>query len=211
MSASLAFLAIIGALSLGVVSPGASFVMVLRTSLAVSRRAGVAAALGMGAGGVAFAGLALLGLQAVIAQAAWAYLGLKLIGAGYLLTLAWRMWRGADTPLEAPRAPALGGGSAGRAFALGLATQLSNPKTAIVYASVFAALLPTPTPTWLMVALPPAVFTLETSWYAVVALVASAEGPRDAYGRAKRWIDRLAGAVMAGLGARLILDAVRPG
>jgi len=210
MSASLAFLAIVGALSLGVISPGASFVMVLRTSLAVSRRAGVAAALGMGAGGVAFAGLALLGLQAVIAQAGWAYLGLKLIGAGYLLTLAWRMWRGADAPLEAPQAKARGG-SVARAFALGLATQLSNPKTAIVYASVFAALLPTPPPTWLMVALPPVVFVLEASWYALVALVASAERPRVAYGRAKRWIDRLAGAVMAGLGARLILDAVRPG
>lgn len=210
MSASLAFFAIVGALALGVVSPGASFVMVLRTALAVSRRAGVAAALGMGAGGVGFAGLALLGLQAVITQAGWAYLGLKLIGAAYLLTLAWRMWRGADTPLATPETRPLGG-SVGRAFALGLATQLSNPKTAIVYASVFAALLPSPTPGWLMIALPPVVFTLEAGWYALVALAASAERARVVYGRAKRWLDRAAGAAMAGLGARLILDAVRPG
>jgi threonine/homoserine/homoserine lactone efflux protein len=211
MAATVAFVAIVGALAIGVVSPGPSFVLVVRTALAVSRAAGIAAALGMATGGVVFAGLALLGLHAVLAQAGWAYLGLKLVGAGYLLHLALRLWRGAGAPVAVPDARPPGAAGLGRAFAIGLATQLSNPKTAIVYASVFAALLPTPPPRWLVIALPPVVFGLEGGWYALVALVCSAERPRAAYGRAKRSVDRLAGAAMAALGARLVFDAVRPG
>jgi threonine/homoserine/homoserine lactone efflux protein len=210
MDAPLAFAAIVGALALGTMSPGPSFVLVVRTALADSRHAGLASALGMGVGGVAFASLALLGLHAVLLQAGWAAVVLKLAGAAYLLYLAIALWRGADAPLAvaaddaAPR-----GGSGARAFALGLATQLSNPKTAIVYASVFAALLPAPAPAWLVIALPPTVFALEAGWYAIVALSFSAARPRALYGRAKRAIDRVAGAVMAALGLRLLVDIVR--
>jgi threonine/homoserine/homoserine lactone efflux protein len=210
VDAGLAFAAIMGALAVGTVSPGPSFVLVVRTALAQSRRAGLAAALGMGIGGVGFAGLALLGLHAVLVEAGWAALGLKLAGAAYLLYLASALWRGADAPLAvAPDAAAPGGATGARAFAVGLATQLSNPKTAIVYASVFAALLPAPAPPWLMVALPPTVFVLEAGWYAIVALSFSAARPRALYGRAKRVIDRVAGAVMAALGVRLIVDIAR--
>jgi threonine/homoserine/homoserine lactone efflux protein len=81
---------------------------------------------------------------------------------------------------------------------------------AIIYASVFAALLPPSLPGWIYVVLPPAIFLIETSWYAVVALLFSAERPRAAYLRSKRWLDQLAGAVMGLLGVRLIAESVRP-
>jgi threonine/homoserine/homoserine lactone efflux protein len=43
-------LSILGALILGCISPGPSFVFVTRTAVALSRRDGIAAALGMGLG-----------------------------------------------------------------------------------------------------------------------------------------------------------------
>ena len=49
-----ALLGVIAALTVGVVSPGPSFVMVARTAVSSSRTNGLAAALGMGAGGVLF-------------------------------------------------------------------------------------------------------------------------------------------------------------
>ena len=58
----------------------------------------------------------------------------------------------------------------GRSFWLGLSTQLSNPKTTIVYASVFAALLPADVPLWLFAVLPLFIFLLEAGWYAIVAV-----------------------------------------
>lgn len=201
-----ALVGILGALAVGAVSPGPSFVLVARVAVAQSRRAGLAAALGMGVGGVFFAALALLGLHAALSQVGWLYMVLKLAGGLYLLHLAIRIWRGAATPLVVSRADAPAGGAA-KPFALGLMTQLSNPKTAIVYGGIFAALLPPDPPSWLLVTLPPAIFLIEAGWYAVVAIAFSAGRPRAAYLRSKTWIDRIAAAAIGALGVRLIADA----
>jgi threonine/homoserine/homoserine lactone efflux protein len=203
-------LGILGALAVGVVSPGPSFVVVARTAIAMSRREGLAAAFGMGVGGVVFATVALLGLQVVLAEVGWLYGGLRLLGGLYLLYLAIRLWRGAREPLVVADMAGQRPRSLGRSFSLGLATQLSNPKTAVVYASVFAALIPPEVPAVLLVVLPPLIFVLETGWYAVVALIFSSDRPRAAYLTSKTWIDRVAGAVMGALGARIIVETVRP-
>ena len=57
---------IVAALSVGVISPGPSFVMVARVAVASSRIRALATALGMGAGGAIFGAAALLGLQSVL-------------------------------------------------------------------------------------------------------------------------------------------------
>lgn len=61
-----ALLGILGALAVGVVSPGPSFVLIARTAVASSRADGIAAAFGMGGGGFVFAIAALLGLHGVL-------------------------------------------------------------------------------------------------------------------------------------------------
>jgi threonine/homoserine/homoserine lactone efflux protein len=207
MQAHLAMLSILGALLIGAISPGPSFVLVARMSVALSRLDGLAAALGMGMGGVVYGGLALIGLQALLARVEWLYLGLKVAGGLYLIHVAVKLWRGAAHPIDTVGGRGPDGAGVARSFWLALGTQLSNPKTAIAYASIFAALLPPQPPLWMIVALPPLILVVEAGWYAVVALAFSSGGPRGAYLRAKRWIDRLAGSVMAILGARLILDA----
>jgi len=209
MDAAVAFAGILGALALGMVSPGPSFIMVARTSVAVSRGAGMAAAVGMGVGGLAFGILALLGLEAVLAHAAWLYAALKVGGGLYLIYLAVRLWGGASQPLALAPDSARSGRGLATSFALGLATQLSNPKAAVIYASVFAALLPSAPPAWLYIALPPLIFVMETGWYALVATAFSSGRPRSLYLAAKAWIDRAAGAVLAALGIRLIFEAGR--
>ena len=140
----------------------------------------------------------------------WLYAGLKLAGGLYLLHLALRIWRGAAGPVTVPATA--DGRPAGllRSFSIALATQLSNPKTAIVYGSIFAALLPADPPGWLLLALPPAVFVIEAGWYAAVALAFSAGRPRAAYLRSKAWIDRVAASVVGALGLRLAAEAARP-
>lgn len=209
MDAVLPIAAILGALLIGVVSPGPSFVLVARTAIAVSRRDGLAAALGMGLGGVIFGTLALVGLAAVLARVEWLYLGLKLLGGFYLIYLAVNIWRGASAPVVVPKTATGAASGPTRSFLLGLTTQVSNPKAAIVYASVFAALLPPAVPGWVYIVLPVLIFLIETAWYVVVALAFSATRPRTAYLRSKRWIDRLAATVMGLLGARLIAETAR--
>ncbi|MGO7565390.1 LysE family translocator, partial [Rhizobium johnstonii] len=78
----------------------------------------------------------------------------------------------------------------------------------IVYASLFAALLPRTLPLDLIFALPLGVFAVEAGLYSIVAFAFSARHPRRLYLSAKGWIDRAACAVMGGLGLRLILSGL---
>ena len=75
--------------------------------------------------------------------------------------------------------------------------------------NIFAAFLPPQVPGWTFAVLLPAIFTIEVGWYTIVALLFSADRPRAAYLRWKRWFDRGAGTVMGALGIRLILGAGR--
>ncbi|WP_454288553.1 LysE family translocator [Rhizobium arsenicireducens] len=210
MSSIAILLSIVGTVLIGAMSPGPSFVLVSHTAIIRSRKAGLAAALGMGIGGAIFALLALAGLHALLVRVEWAYLLFKLFGGAYLAYLGVRIWRGASLPLPLEQAGGVDQGApAWKSFAVGLATQLSNPKTALVYGSIFAAFLPAPPERWLFTVLPLGVFLVEAGWYVAVALVFSADRPRAAYGRVKHIVDRVAGAVLVGLGLRLILDAMR--
>ncbi|MDR5782161.1 LysE family transporter [Caballeronia sp. LZ065] len=213
MSASNAVFAILFSLLLGAMIPGPSFVVVARNSIGVSRADGLATALGMGVGGLFFGGIALAGLYTLLVAVEWLYVALKAAGGLYLVYIAWNIWRGAARPMQVPLptdAPPRKQ-SARRSFWLGLSTQLSNPKTAIWYGSIFAALLPQHPPLWCYFVLPPMVFAIETGWYTIVALGFSSKRPRDLYLRAKKWIDRAAAGVIAALGLRLIFTAGKAG
>jgi threonine/homoserine/homoserine lactone efflux protein len=199
----------IGALAIGVVSPGPSFVMVARVAISTSRARGIAASIGMGLGGVVFALAALLGLQAVLSAVPALYAGLKVLGGLYLCYLGVRIFSGAKQPLHIDSNDGSKQTSLYGAMLLGLTTQLSNPKTAIVYASVFAAFLPSTFSAPFGLALLCLVFAVEAGWYSIVALVLSSPAPRRVYLSYKAWIDRAAGLVMVGLGLRLITAAHR--
>jgi len=211
MSPQGAMVAILGALLLGVMSPGPSFIVVARNSINLSRRAGLAAALGMGIGGVVFSGVALLGLFTLLAKVEWLYVCLKLAGGLYLVYLGYQMWRGAASRLSFENLRGGAQTSALRSFRTGLTTQLSNPKAAIVYGSIFAALLPQHPPAWCYAVLPPAVFGIEAGWYALVAVLFSSRAARESYASAKKLIDRIAATAITVLGLRLILTAHRAG
>jgi threonine/homoserine/homoserine lactone efflux protein len=208
MPTSAVLLAIVATLLVGAISPGPSFLLVSRISVVQSRAHGLAAAVGMGLGGTVFASLALLGLAALLSQIVWLDTILKLAGGTYLIWLGIRIWRGARDPLPSAETVSAQDRTLLRSAAFALLTQLSNPKTAVFYASIFAAMLPASPPVSLLIALPPLVFAVEAGWYAVVALGFSAPYPRKLYLRAKPWADRLAGTLMGLLGLRLVLDAM---
>jgi threonine/homoserine/homoserine lactone efflux protein len=199
-------IAVLLAILLGAMSPGPSFLVVARTAVASSRARGILAALGMGFGGAAFALAALPGLQLLLTAAPAIYKALQVVGAAYLLWIAVRLWQSAPKPLEMADHAAVRQNSRRRALLLGLATQLSNPKTAIVYASVFSAVLPRQPSLSAVAALSVAVFAIEFGWYALVAIAFSTGSARQAYARGKKWIDRLAAGAMTALGVKILAD-----
>lgn len=195
---------------LAVISPGPSLLVVARTAVSSSRAAGAWVALGLGLGTLVWAVAALFGLGLLFAAAPWLYAGLRIGGALYLLYLAVMLWRHAGDPLPvgpgdspAGTRPALGAAGAVR---LGLLTQLSNPKVAVFFGSIFVALLPPVVPGWMAAALLVIVFANEVGWYLGVAVAFSTPRLRDGYARLKAWIDRATGSVLAALGLRLAAD-----
>ena len=207
METTLALIPILAVLAIGVISPGPSFILVARTAVAVSRGAAIAAALGMASAAIVLAVAALLGLSALLHQIPSAYLALKLIGGIYLLYLAYKTWRGASTPISVAQHTDAPPQSLLRHFGLAAATMLSNPKAAVQYGVIFAAMLPSSPSLALTVALPIGVFMLEASWYLVVAFALSASKPRDAYIRTKSAIDRTVGVILGLLGVKLLLSS----
>ncbi len=195
---------IAAALLLGAMSPGPTSIYVAKNSIAISRKHGLFTALGTGLGAAIFGLLAVLGLQAFLLAVPSAYLALKICGGLYLLWMAFKIIKHAKEPIETGDASS-SQISLRRAFTTGLITQLSNPKIAIVLASIFTALLPKDIPTYFYFVLPVLCFFIDAGWCSLVAVALSAEKPRKVYLKFKAGFDRAAGAVMTVLGLKLIL------
>jgi threonine/homoserine/homoserine lactone efflux protein len=199
MESWIAFFAISGAITLGAMSPGPSFIVVAQAALSKGRRVGFLTAIGIALAGALFALVAVLGVAALLSATPLAFLLVKLIGAIYLGYIGYSMIRHAATNLNSP----------GNSFAAksglwsGLIVQLSNPKTIVVYTAVFAALMPKDPDSWLLAGLPLSVGLIEGAWYTLVAFVFATPWARSRYEGAKTVIDRVAGGLMILLAIRL--------
>ncbi len=192
MSSLFAYLAICLAIATGALSPGPSFVVVARTAMAHGRKQGMKVALGMGLAGLTYALIAELGIGAIVKSNPIVFLSFKIAGSAYLAYLGVMMLRHAkETPIANAE-----GVEPSSGFFQGLRTQLSNPKTVIVYASIFAALMPRSPEPWLLIALPVTIGIIESGWYVVVATLFATSRASSAYAQAKAPIDRVAGTVI---------------
>ncbi|WP_423464350.1 LysE family translocator [Promicromonospora sp. MS192] len=202
-----ALVTIVGVIALGAVSPGPSFIVVAQTALSAGPRKGRLAAAGIGAASLVFSVIAVTGLGVALVYAGWLFTVLKVAGGIYLVYLGVRMWRAHRTgaPVEAGQARA----GSRRAFVPAMLTHLSNPKTIVVYGSIFATALPHDASVATLVAVPVGVTLVETAWYLIVATVLSAPGPQRVYARSVGVVDRVAGTFLGGLGAYFAVDGIR--
>jgi threonine/homoserine/homoserine lactone efflux protein len=127
----------IALVSLGLAfTPGPNMIYLASRSITQGRRAGLVSLLGVAVGFLAYLGAATAGLTAIFHAVPAAYTALKIGGAVYLLYLAWQAVRpGGRSAFEPTEVPA---DRPRRLFAMGLVTNLLNPKIAVLY----VALLP---------------------------------------------------------------------
>jgi threonine/homoserine/homoserine lactone efflux protein len=125
----------VAAVALGLVlTPGPNMMYLVSRSITQGRRAGVVSLCGVAVGFVVYLTATNLGLSVIFVAVPPLYLAVKLAGAGYLAWLAFQALRpggrsafqpGTLTP-DRPR----------RLFAMGLVTNLLNPKIAVMYLSL---------------------------------------------------------------------------
>ena len=188
-----------------VASPGPAFLAVSRTAISSSRAAGVVAASGMATGALIWAIATLFGLHILFAKAPWLYDAMRLGGAAYLIYLGVGMlrsaWRG-ERMASHEVAPTAGH----RTFLRSLGVQLSNPKAAVFFGSIFVALLPATAPLWVKGGALAILGVNEFGFYALVAVVLSTPRAQRIYGNAKRGLDALFGGFLTVLGLKLALS-----
>jgi threonine/homoserine/homoserine lactone efflux protein len=205
MTENLLALATIGVVHLAAaMSPGPSFLITARTAVARSRADGVKVALGIGLGTIVWSSVALMGLNFLSQQYHWLFIFFRVAGALYLLWIACQIfWHAAD-PVEMNWA---GQEIENDPLLRGFLTQISNPKVAVFFGSIFVAMLPGEVPGWMVVMLIAIVTMNEILWYSVVSLFFGSPLVRRVYLVAKRWIDRVTGAILGLLSLRLLWQA----
>jgi RhtB (resistance to homoserine/threonine) family protein len=187
---------------LAAMSPGPNFLLVTQTAIRRTSRAAGAVVVGLIAANLAWCAAVILGLTVVFQAVPWLYGALKVAGGAYLIYLGVSMWRSRG---EAAAAPGSAIGSLRGAFVRGFVTNLTNPKSAVYFGSIFALFLSPGTPVTIQAVAIGIVLVDTVVWYGAVAVLFSRPAVQRVYDAARGPIDRVAGSVMGAFGARLVL------
>jgi len=204
-----AILLALGAVTLGLCSPGPNILAVIGTAMAQGRRAGLALATGIAAGTGLWSGITLVGVTGLLAAYAGFMTVLKIAGGLYLLLLAGKALRSAAAPVAV--APvAAGPERLSRLFLKGLTVQMTNPKAALTWVAVMSLAFGDggDAPVWvgLTVVVASTLISLTAHWLYAAAF--STPVMVRAYGRARRWIDLALGVFFAAAGIKLLTSRV---
>jgi len=193
---------------LAVASPGPDFAVVVRESVAQGRRAGSWTALGVGCGIFVHVAYSLLGIGLIVSQSIVLFNLFKWLAA-YLVYLGWRALRARPMSLEAiDGANAPVARSAWRAFVIGFVTNGLNPKATLFFLSLFTVVISPDTPLLVQAGYGVYLAGATALWFLLVAWLFSRGRVRAGFARMGHWFDRLTGAVLIGLGARLALSEI---
>ena len=193
------------------ITPGPDTAYIVGRSVQLGWRGGCAAALGISAGCLVHVFAAAIGLSALLAASATAFLAIKLIGAAYLLYVGAKMLVSRPSHEVAPSdtKPMM---SLRQVFWQGALTNALNPKVALF----FLAFLPqfvdadAPSKPLAFIALGVVFITTGTLWcLGVAAFAAKAAGRMRASSRAMLWIKRALGVIFIGLGIRVAFTQAR--
>lgn len=185
------------------VIPGPDVLLVSQTALARTRRAALLAGLGVVLGIACWAALALLGIGLLFQAFPWIHGAVKVAGGAYLLWMGVNLWRSSARP-DAQAAPIQAPLSDLAALRAGFLTNISNPKAAVFFGSVFSGVLGAHAGTGLKLAAFLVIVGLSVGWFALVAAGMSTAPMQRAYLRARRAVDRVAGTLMLGFGGLLL-------
>lgn len=184
-------------------TPGPAVLTVASQAVRHGWRRSVAGALGIGAANLVYFGLSALGLGAFLAASPRLLAVLRWGGLAYL---AWTAWRLLTAPAGRLALVRVDDGRPRALFLQAVATQLSNPKAVIFFASFLAPFLdpgaPWPIPAQLA-CYAATTFLTETPILVGYGLAAERGGRLLPGGTRGQWQDRIAGASLAGVVAWL--------
>jgi len=189
-------------------TPGPDMLFIVGQAASHGRRAGVLAALGVGAGCLVHVMLAALGVSALIATSTLAFTVLKWLGAAYLVWVGVSMLRQpvAALPRGAPPARSV--------FRQGVLTNVLNPKVALFFLAFLPQFIVPGAPSQVSAFITLGMlFTLNGTLVCIaIALLAGVVRERlvgQGAARGASWLKRATGVLFIGLGLRLAFSEQR--
>jgi threonine/homoserine/homoserine lactone efflux protein len=193
-----------------VLTPGPNMIYLISRSITQGPMAGLVSLGGVALGFVFYMLCAALGITALLFAVPFAYDALRLAGAAYLLWLAWQALKpNGRSPFQV-RELAVDGPR--KLFAMGLFTNLLNPKAAMLYLALLPQFIDPAQGSVLAqsLALGFMQIAISVSVNALIALAAGSIalvlGTRPSWLLLQRW---LMGTVLAGLALRMALETKR--
>lgn len=156
---------------LGAMTPGQSFIIILKHSMAGGRLNGLAASIGHGIGVMLYAIATVVGLALIIQQTPWLFDVIKYAGAGFL---AWLAYNALTSNSESSFLSVEEGSiKLSKSFYEGLMISFLNPKLAIFFLALFSQFVDDGAGWQQNVIMIATVSGIDTLWYCLVALVLS--------------------------------------
>jgi threonine/homoserine/homoserine lactone efflux protein len=205
MTTAGALLAFVGAASILTVTPGLDTALVLRSAAAGGPRPAAYAAVGIALGCLVWGAAVSIGLGALLAASRLAYTTVKWAGAAYLLWVGFNL---IAHPRETfgTRSGAAEGVPPAAFLKQGLLTNMLNPKVGVFYITFLPQFIPAGTNVALFSFLLATIHVLlGLVWFAVLISATVPMGRILRRPSFVRTLDRIAGAVFLGFGAKLAL------
>lgn len=193
---------------LAVISPGADFAMVTRSSYAQGRRAGLAAAVGIALGVQVHVLYTMLGIAVIISQSPTLFLTMKVLGAGYLAYLGYQSLTNTRR-ISLDGVAASSAASVTQALRTGFLTNALNPKTMLFVISAFTQVVQPGSSLALDFAYGAFMSVAHWLWFSLVAVFFSSTALRKAMIERQRLVDRVIGLALIGLGLAVAVTGMR--
>ena len=183
------------------ITPGANVLLISQLAASGHKRGAVFASFGVCTVTLMWATLAILGLNAVFNVVPQLRFAVQTAGGLYLIYIAIRLWRSGSVAARSDAAAI----DAWAAFRLGFLTNITNPKSALFFASVFATALPKETSATLMAIAVAVVVLNALIWHFFLALAFSHPRVQAGYARQRKLLSRVASSIVGVIGVRLLV------
>lgn len=188
---------------LAVLSPGADFAMVSRSSFLYGRSAGLAASAGIAIACWFHVAYAIFGIAVVQQTLPQAFDVIRLSGAAYLIYVGVTTATGDTRDVQADSPP--DGRSVGRGMLTGILTNGLNPKTSIFVISLYTQFIGRDTPLLYQILWGLFISLSHLVWFSAVSVFLSKPAMRALVSRRQRLFNVSIGTVLAILGAALMM------
>lgn len=186
-------------------TPGPLFVLIIRNSLVYSRKSGIWTAVGIAIGNIIHITYSVTGLALIISASPVAFNVVKFLGVGYLAYLGIKTFlikvrtQKADTMSDEHKEI-----SPFKAAKIGFLTNILSPKASLFFASIFATVMASGSPFWVVIFLWVAMPLNSFIMASILSVFFTQKKVRSVYGNYQHIVNKLLGAALLVLAIMIV-------